>query len=214
MPGERAARPVSDAMNACTKAAGHGPALPKPRTRGTMPGERGRTPQAAQDSADRWIQRAFPDWFNVQSSSRARSRFPHRWILRAHHRGARATSGICRRSLCRMPRGYAALRRARRTESLIRLGDHARPCSLVDAVARRHARPIDGNVEIAQQPPYRAAVRCGDALWQPSYFDHAVRHEDALRRHALYILGNPVRAGLATELDEYPFAWCRWPMRS
>jgi len=51
-------------------------------------------------------------------------------------------------------------------------------------------------------------------LWQPSYFDHAVRHEDALRRHALYILGNPIRAGLATELDEYPFAWCRWPMRS
>jgi len=50
-------------------------------------------------------------------------------------------------------------------------------------------------------------------LWQPSYFDHAVRNEDALRRHALYILGNPVRAGLAAELDEYPFAWCRWPMR-
>ena len=50
-------------------------------------------------------------------------------------------------------------------------------------------------------------------LWQPSYFDHAVRHEDALRRHALYILGNPIRAGLATQLDEYPFAWCRWPMR-
>jgi len=50
-------------------------------------------------------------------------------------------------------------------------------------------------------------------LWQPSYFDHAVRNEDALRRHALYILGNPIRAGLAAELDEYPFAWCRWPMR-
>jgi len=50
-------------------------------------------------------------------------------------------------------------------------------------------------------------------LWQPSYFDHAVRNEEALRRHALYILGNPIRAGLAAELDEYPFAWCRWPMR-
>ncbi|WP_313415200.1 transposase [Stenotrophomonas sp.] len=50
-------------------------------------------------------------------------------------------------------------------------------------------------------------------LWQPSYFDHAVRHEDALRRHALYILGNPIRAGLASQLDEYPFAWCRWPQR-
>ncbi|HDS1556686.1 transposase [Stenotrophomonas sp. TWI169] len=50
-------------------------------------------------------------------------------------------------------------------------------------------------------------------LWQPSYFDHAVRTEDAIRRHALYILGNPVRAGLAVQLDEYPFAWCRWSLR-
>ncbi|MCB7146503.1 transposase [Stenotrophomonas maltophilia] len=50
-------------------------------------------------------------------------------------------------------------------------------------------------------------------LWQPSYFDHAVRSEEALRRHALYILGNPIRAGLTLHLDEYPFAWCRWPMR-
>ncbi|WP_248151147.1 REP-associated tyrosine transposase [Stenotrophomonas indicatrix] len=50
-------------------------------------------------------------------------------------------------------------------------------------------------------------------LWQPSYFDHAVRHEEALRRHALYILGNPIRVGLTSQLDEYPFAWCRWSMR-
>ncbi|MEN5392204.1 transposase [[Pseudomonas] hibiscicola] len=50
-------------------------------------------------------------------------------------------------------------------------------------------------------------------LWQPSCFDHAVRSEEALRRHALYILGNLIRAGLTLHLDEYPFAWCRWPMR-
>ncbi|MCF3497933.1 transposase [Stenotrophomonas maltophilia] len=50
-------------------------------------------------------------------------------------------------------------------------------------------------------------------LWQTSYFDHAVRSEEALRRHALYILVNPIRAGLTLHLDEYPFAWCRWPMR-
>ncbi|KAF1014863.1 MAG: REP-associated tyrosine transposase [Stenotrophomonas maltophilia] len=57
--------------------------------------------------------------------------------------------------------------------------------------------------------------QCGvqTPLWQPSYFDHAVRHEEALMRHARYILGNPIRAGLAANLDDYPFAWCRWRMR-
>ena len=31
-------------------------------------------------------------------------------------------------------------------------------------------------------------------VWQPGYFDHAVRTEESLPRHALYILGNPIRA--------------------
>lgn len=50
-------------------------------------------------------------------------------------------------------------------------------------------------------------------LWQPGYFDHAVRGEACLRRHALYIAANPVRAGLAAVLGGYPHAWCRWPLR-
>ncbi|GAB3048523.1 REP-associated tyrosine transposase [Stenotrophomonas tumulicola] len=49
-------------------------------------------------------------------------------------------------------------------------------------------------------------------LWQPSYFDQAVRSEASLREHALYIAANPVRAGLANALGDYPFAWCRWPL--
>ena len=48
--------------------------------------------------------------------------------------------------------------------------------------------------------------------WQHGYFDHAVRNEESLRRHALYILANPIRAGLASALGEYPHAWSRWPM--
>ena len=30
---------------------------------------------------------------------------------------------------------------------------------------------------------------------------------------ATYILGNPIRVGLTSQLDEYPFTWCRWSMR-
>jgi REP element-mobilizing transposase RayT len=51
------------------------------------------------------------------------------------------------------------------------------------------------------------------SLWQPGYFDHAVRGDESLRRQAVYIAANPVRAGLADRLGEYPHAWCRWPLQ-
>jgi len=49
------------------------------------------------------------------------------------------------------------------------------------------------------------------SLWQAGYFDHALRREESLVRHARYIAANPVRAGLSQQVGEYPFAWCRWP---
>ncbi len=55
----------------------------------------------------------------------------------------------------------------------------------------------------------RLAGRRG-TVWQPGYFDHAVRSEESLARQALYILGNPVRAGLAKQIGEYPYAWSAW----
>ncbi|WP_080393010.1 REP-associated tyrosine transposase [Stenotrophomonas beteli] len=53
-----------------------------------------------------------------------------------------------------------------------------------------------------------AGRRC--TVWQPGCFDHAVRAEESLARQALYILGNPVRAGLAGQIGEYPYAWPAW----
>ncbi|AWH55495.1 hypothetical protein C1924_12195 [Stenotrophomonas sp. ESTM1D_MKCIP4_1] len=50
------------------------------------------------------------------------------------------------------------------------------------------------------------------AVRHAGYYDHAVRSEESLRKHARYILGNPIRAGLAATLGEYPYAWCRWPL--
>ncbi|HEL3779598.1 MULTISPECIES: REP-associated tyrosine transposase [Stenotrophomonas maltophilia group] len=49
-------------------------------------------------------------------------------------------------------------------------------------------------------------------LWQHGYHDHAVRSDESLHEKAMYILANPVRAGLASTLGEYPHAWCRWPL--
>ncbi|TDV29748.1 transposase [Stenotrophomonas sp. CC22-02] len=49
-------------------------------------------------------------------------------------------------------------------------------------------------------------------FWQSNYHDHAIRSDESLFRHAMYVVGNPIRAGLATQLGEYPHAWCRWEM--
>lgn len=49
-------------------------------------------------------------------------------------------------------------------------------------------------------------------LWQHGYHDHALRTDESLHEKAMYLLANPVRAGLAGELGEYPHAWCRWPL--
>jgi len=52
----------------------------------------------------------------------------------------------------------------------------------------------------------------GGAIWQPGYHDHAVRADASLHKHARYILANPIRAGLATTLGEYPHTGCRWTL--
>ncbi|MFL9582801.1 REP-associated tyrosine transposase [Stenotrophomonas sp. AB1(2024)] len=49
-------------------------------------------------------------------------------------------------------------------------------------------------------------------VWQPGFFDHALRMDEALLRHARYIVGNPIRAGMTDHIGEYKYAWCRWPL--
>ncbi|ARQ88977.1 REP-associated tyrosine transposase [Stenotrophomonas maltophilia] len=51
-------------------------------------------------------------------------------------------------------------------------------------------------------------------FWQSSYHDHAIRSDESLLSHAMYVLGNPIRAGLTAQLGEYPHAWCRWGMEA
>ena len=53
---------------------------------------------------------------------------------------------------------------------------------------------------------YRARRLRGhhDRFWQRSFFDRALRRGTDLKDSALYILANPVRAGLAKTYLEYP----------
>ena len=39
-------------------------------------------------------------------------------------------------------------------------------------------------------------------LWQPGYYEHHLRPEDALRKQARYVIENPLRAGIATTMEQ------------
>jgi putative transposase len=41
--------------------------------------------------------------------------------------------------------------------------------------------------------------------WQKDFYDHVFREDDDLRKHMIYILNNPIRAGLCGTWREYPF---------
>ncbi len=49
-------------------------------------------------------------------------------------------------------------------------------------------------------------------IWQDGYHDHGLRNEEDYRSMVTYVLQNPVRAGLARRVDDYPFTLlpCWW----
>ncbi len=51
--------------------------------------------------------------------------------------------------------------------------------------------------------------RCG-RVWAKGFHDHALRRDEAIAQVARYILANPLRAGLVTNLHEYPYLDQRW----
>ena len=54
------------------------------------------------------------------------------------------------------------------------------------------------------------ARNCAGRLWQAGFHDHAVRREEDLENLANYTILNPVRAGLVTCPEDYPYWWSRW----
>jgi putative transposase len=47
-------------------------------------------------------------------------------------------------------------------------------------------------------------------FWQVQYHDHAIRKDEVLNDVVLYLLNNPVRAGLVKDFHDWPFWYCRW----
>ncbi len=47
-------------------------------------------------------------------------------------------------------------------------------------------------------------------LWQDGYHDHAVRKEEDIQKMARYIIANPLRAGIAKSVADYPLWDAIW----
>jgi REP element-mobilizing transposase RayT len=47
-------------------------------------------------------------------------------------------------------------------------------------------------------------------VWQRGYHDHAIRREEDLNETIMYVLNNPVRAGMTDDFHKYPHWYCRW----
>lgn len=48
------------------------------------------------------------------------------------------------------------------------------------------------------------------ALWQPGFYDRALRKDEDLQDAARYIVANPLRAGLVTHIGDYPWWDATW----
>jgi len=44
-------------------------------------------------------------------------------------------------------------------------------------------------------------------VWQDDFFEHRLRHDESRRQKADYILANPVRAGLVSRVEDWPFVY-------
>lgn len=75
---------------------------------------------------------------------------------------------------------------------LFQLGEKATLSEVVKAYKARTARAVNDYLG-----------RRG-ALWQKSFYDHALRAEEETRQIARYIVANPLRAGLVKTIGEYP----------
>ncbi|NCF72560.1 MAG: transposase [Gammaproteobacteria bacterium] len=53
-------------------------------------------------------------------------------------------------------------------------------------------------------------LRSKGAIWQPAFYDRAIRREEDLEGVARYIVANPLRAGIVRTIKEYPLWDANW----
>jgi putative transposase len=74
------------------------------------------------------------------------------------------------------------------------------------AFGTREDADLRGFIRKAKQySGYEHAQRTGDRLWQRYGHEHVIRDDERLERVVRYVLENPIRAGLARSVQEYPY---------
>ena len=53
----------------------------------------------------------------------------------------------------------------------------------------------------------RLTARIGRIVWQRNFFDHRLRRDESFVEKADYIRANPVRAGLVSSTEDWPYFW-------
>ena len=76
---------------------------------------------------------------------------------------------------------------------LVQLGEHDKLEEVINRLKSASAR--EANRKLARRA----------ALWQRAFYDHALRSEENVVAVARYIIANPIRAGLASRVGDYPF---------
>ena len=68
---------------------------------------------------------------------------------------------------------------------------------------------IDGRDSLSQliRDFKRITAKLSDVHWQRNFFDHRLRHDESLREKFAYVCQNPVRAGLAQNEADWPYAF-------
>jgi hypothetical protein len=108
------------------------------------------------------------------------------------------------------PARVVAKRRPPRIDGFDYLGPHAyflTVCTFGHALVDGRSPDSDFRRFVAmfkQRTAFRFAQDRGGALWQEGFFEHVLRSEDDIESVASYIIGNLIRAGLCTSVDEYP----------
>ena len=56
----------------------------------------------------------------------------------------------------------------------------------------------------------KTSHQVGRAIWQSGFYDHALRKEEDIQQIARYIIANPLRAGIVSNIGDYPHWHAIW----
>lgn len=69
---------------------------------------------------------------------------------------------------------------------------------------------IMGGIKGASAHSINKALGRTGPVWQAESFDHVLRRDESARVKVEYICANPVRRGIVTREDDYPWLWREW----